>query len=133
MSARDHKYGTSLGLGEFDELWSSEASVHIERMDKRAFWMGIYLPDKRSVMVNTGVTHSGIWFFNVDENWHEGRRYEIQVPRRPRIDETSIQKCLGLRDQIDRLRARIAELEKENAELEKQNASLKSGWGGWRP
>lgn len=113
---RESRYRSSLGMGEFDELFCANAFVHIERMDKRAFWMGITGPDGKDIMVNTGVTNDGIWFFNVDENWKGGERYEIQVPRKPKIDETPIDKFLALKAENAQLRADLERIGRDSKE-----------------
>lgn len=67
---------------EFDELIVEKANVHIERLDTKAFWIGIY-PDKGAGwMVNTGVDSDGNWFFNVeedDDNPEGGRSFMVSV------------------------------------------------------
>ena len=66
---------------EFDELVVEKANVHIERMDKKAFWIGIYPKNGKGWMVNTGVDEHGEWYFNVDEDSErdENRSYSVRV------------------------------------------------------
>jgi len=66
---------------EFDEVYLAEASVHIERMDETAFWMGIEAEGLPRLMVNTGVER-GQWYFNVEEDEKDGKRFTVQRPRR---------------------------------------------------
>lgn len=64
---------------EFDELLVDRADVHIERLDGKAFWIGIYAKGGTGWMVNTGVVR-GKWYFNVQEDAINGRLYRIEVP-----------------------------------------------------
>lgn len=50
--------------GEFDEFFAEDAKIHVERMNARAIWIGIDLPDGGAVHMNTGI-EAGVWFFNV--------------------------------------------------------------------
>ncbi len=70
-------------FGEFDEVFVKNASVHIERMDETAYWIGIDAPGMASLMVNTG-TVDGVWYFNVEEDSLDGRDFSVQRPRRPK-------------------------------------------------
>lgn len=67
--------------GEFDEVFISNASVHIERMNDTGFWIGIEGKGLPLLMVNTGV-HRGKWFFNLEEDAIDGRSFQVQRPRR---------------------------------------------------
>lgn len=67
------------GNGEFDELFVT-GFVHIERMDTRAFWIGIDTPGGQ-IHVRTGV-EKGVWFFNIEQEFEDGRAGEdFQVER----------------------------------------------------
>ena len=79
---------TSIDTGEFDETFVANASVHIERMDDTAYWIGIYTPDGKGIMVNTGV-YRGEWYFNVEEDSPDGRSFTV---RRPRNSKRSLPK-----------------------------------------
>ena len=75
---------------ELDEVFIRNASVHIERMDDTAFWIGIYPPESSgfpSIMLNTGV-YKGEWFFNVEEDCLDGPRDFIV--RRPRYSKRKL-------------------------------------------
>jgi len=65
--------------GEFDEMFLHNASVHIERMNTRAFWIGIETADGRNIHVNTGV-HNGKWFFNVEDTAVGGKFESVERP-----------------------------------------------------
>lgn len=52
--------------GEFDELFVGSAEVHIERMNTRAFWIGIDVKDGPTIHINTGIAN-GKWFFRVED------------------------------------------------------------------
>ena len=55
---------------EFDEVFVREASVHIERMADRCFWIGIDPPSSSrlpSLRIFTGVER-GKWFFRISED-----------------------------------------------------------------
>lgn len=65
---------------EFDELFLKDATVHIERMNTRAFWIGIEAADGQRIHINTGV-EDGKWFFRVEEVDAEGGISEV-VERR---------------------------------------------------
>lgn len=67
------------GRKEFDELIVENATVHIERLDKKTFWIGIYPKKGPGWAVATGVER-GSWFFNVQEDTDKGRLYRIKVP-----------------------------------------------------
>jgi hypothetical protein len=43
--------------GELDEVIAYNATVHIERMDNVAWWIGITLPDGTGVHVNLGAVN----------------------------------------------------------------------------
>lgn len=73
--------------GEFDEVFVKKASVQIERMDEKAFWIGIDAPGMPTLMINTGV-YMGRWYFRVEEDAFEGKSFEIF---RPAV--TSRKKC----------------------------------------
>lgn len=64
---------------EFDELIVENVMVHIERMDRKAFWIGIYPKDGPGWMVRTGVVRDK-WYFNVEEDATNGRLHRIEVP-----------------------------------------------------
>lgn len=66
-------------FGELDEYFADGAHVHIERMDTRSFWIGLDLPGDRHVRINTGVSGNK-WYFNVEEDWAEGKTYEVNRP-----------------------------------------------------
>lgn len=69
--------------GEFDEVWVKNAFVHIERMDDKAFWIGIDPPKASGlprIMLNTGVVN-GQWYFNLEEDSLDGKRLEVSRPR----------------------------------------------------
>jgi hypothetical protein len=74
---------------EFDEIVLPQASVHIERMDETAFWIGIEAIGLPGLMVNTGVNR-GTWYFNIEEDEHNGRSFTVHRPRSrtPRIRKT---------------------------------------------
>lgn len=74
-------FRTDSGAGEFDELFAENATIHIERMDERAFWIGINLPNGEQVMVNTGIA-SRTWFFNVEEDAVGDTAQHFAVQRR---------------------------------------------------
>lgn len=65
--------------GEFDELFLTNAYVHIERMGTRAFWIGIETPDGKRFCVNTGV-YKDQWFFNVQEDQLSGEFWTVTRP-----------------------------------------------------
>lgn len=52
--------------GEFDELFVQDARVHVERMNTRAFWIGIEVKGGPMIHINTGI-HHGKWFFRVED------------------------------------------------------------------
>jgi hypothetical protein len=59
---------------EFDEVFVTNASVHIERMSDRCYWMCIDPPEKSglpSLRIFTGVG-AGKWFFRISEDALEG-------------------------------------------------------------
>lgn len=63
-----HRFG--FGNGEFDEVFVDNAFVHVERMNTRAWWIGITPPKKSGLprlMINTGI-HDGEWYFNIEED-----------------------------------------------------------------
>ena len=62
---------------EFDELFAS-GDIHVERMSTRSFWIGIDTASGH-ICINTGVAE-GKWYFNVEEDWNGGKRYEIERP-----------------------------------------------------
>lgn len=74
---------------EFDELFVSDASVHVERMNERGFWIGVTGSDGRRFSINTGIA-DGKWFFSVEEDKKRGQFYSVQRPagRLKRTPET---------------------------------------------
>lgn len=57
------------GNGEFDELWATNADIHIERMNATGWWMGIDLPNGDKWMLNFGaVNQRAKFFFNVEKD-----------------------------------------------------------------
>jgi hypothetical protein len=75
--------------GEFDEVFVSDASlVHIERMDERAFWIGINV-GKRMLMINTGVS-DGEWYFRIEEDKIGGK--EFVVKRSAKLSDKAIER-----------------------------------------
>jgi hypothetical protein len=64
--------------GEFDEAFFTNASVHIERMDTRAWWIGIETPEG-NFMINTGIA-DGKWFFNFEEDKLGGESHLLTRP-----------------------------------------------------
>lgn len=77
----EHHWGDLDHKGEFDELWISDAFVHIERMNDTGFWMGLEAPGLPRVSVNTGV-YRGKWYFNVYEDRKDGKSFSVERPRR---------------------------------------------------
>lgn len=91
VEANKRDFGIS--LGEFDEVWATDAFVHVERMSDTGFWIGIDEPGKPRLMINTGV-HRGVWFFNVYEDSMDGKSFGVQRPRRAKIP-TEVSKARG--------------------------------------
>lgn len=73
-----HDFGMS--DGELDEVFIANASVHIERMDTTAFWIGIDAPGMAPLMLNTGV-HRGIWYFNIQEDSLDDKAQFLSIQR----------------------------------------------------
>ncbi len=67
---------------EFDEVFVQNATVHVERMDEKCYWIGINAPGLPMLMINTGV-EQGKWFFTIEEDEAKGRflRVERKVGR----------------------------------------------------
>jgi hypothetical protein len=76
-----------IGRAEFDELFVENASVHIERMDEAAFFIGIDAKGFPGLLVNTGI-QGGKWYFNVQEDVNAGRF--ISVHRKARFKSERI-------------------------------------------
>lgn len=79
--------------GELDEVFIKNAFVHIERMNDRGYWIGIYPPDKSGLpklMVNTGV-HFGEWFFGLYEDSEDAKAQSFST-RRPRRGKAELPK-----------------------------------------
>ena len=95
MKLKKHKFGMD-EEGEFDEVFLSKASVHVERMNETGYWIGIDAPGFPSLMVNTGV-YRGVWFFNIEEDEIGGRSLQVQRPRRSKkvLMEKRNQRCKG--------------------------------------
>jgi hypothetical protein len=71
-----------LSAGELDEYFiSNPRLVHIERMDKRAFWIGVDTA-RGMVLINTGIDSRGMWYFNVEEDREGGQAYSVTSPRK---------------------------------------------------
>ena len=77
---KKHKFGMD-HRGELNEVFLSKASVHIERMNERCYWIGIEAPGFVPLLVTTGIDGS-IWFFNVEEDEIGGRFLQVQRSRR---------------------------------------------------
>ena len=102
-----------MACGELDEVFICNASVHIERMDTTAFWIGIEADGLPPLMLNTGV-HRGTWFFNVEEDCEQGGAFlQVQRPRN------------STRVPIDARAAQIASLTTLLAERDAEIARLK--------
>jgi len=99
------RFGKLDHRGEFDELWVRNAYVHVERMDKTAFWIGIDIEDDRDhrLMVNTGVDR-GVWYFNVEEEGGVGHSFTVRRPRSStrQLPHEVLREVLGaLRETLD--------------------------------
>ena len=83
---RNHRIEPRLDhRGEFDEVFVSGASIHVERMDTTGFWIGIDKKGFPSLSIRTGV-HRGVWYFNVARHsgLHDALPYKEWNIQRPR-------------------------------------------------
>jgi hypothetical protein len=73
--------------GELDEVFVSNADVHLERMSDGSFWIGIRAKGKPDISINTGMFRRE-WFFNLEVDAVGGQRLYIRRPRRSRRKKT---------------------------------------------
>ena len=84
MPKPKHKF-TLDHLNEFDEVFVSNASVHIERMDEMCYYIGIEHKELPQLMIRTGVER-GVWFFNIEVDSVEDHQFlSVQRPRKVKI------------------------------------------------
>lgn len=76
---KSHKFSLD-HRGEFDEVWVSNAFVHVERMGEKEYWLGIERKGMPRISIFTGV-YRGKWYFNIFEDGVDGQSFQVQRPR----------------------------------------------------
>lgn len=77
---KEHEFGLDY-RGELDEVFVRNAFVHVERMSRQCYWIGIYGEGMSPLRIFTG-QHRGTWFFNLADDRVGGNEFIVKVVRR---------------------------------------------------
>ena len=63
-------------FGDLDEFFARGVHVHLERMDRNEWWIGITLPDGRIIHLRFGaINPRAAFYLRVQEDWQDGAEY----------------------------------------------------------